>query len=131
MGSSCRIGCSLHVVRRALVRVRCAELVAHHREGQPGGIPLARQQARESAGGGDTVDASQGSELLADQEARRLLLVGGVEVVERGAGGLVVDTLAAQLLGQSPASQPAAALAALYPRPREGAVVDQSDLGEA
>ena len=96
----------------------------------PARVALARQQPRQPPGRGGVVDAAQRPQLLADQGARGLLLVGRVEVVERRAGGLVVDALAPQLLGQRPAGQPAAALPALHPGPREGLVVDQPDLGE-
>ena len=106
------------------------ELVADHRERQPrAGSPCGPACPTSRRVAVVRVDAAQRPQLLADQRPGRRLLVGGVELVERRAGGLVVDALAPQLLGQGPAGQAAAALPALHPGPGEGVVVDQPDLG--
>ena len=79
------------------------------------------------------VDPGRRAQLAAHQLAGRGLLVGRVDLVERLAGGLVVDALAAQLLGQRPRGQALAAagrLALAHPGAGEGAVVDQPDLLE-
>ena len=70
------------------------------------------------------------AELLADQRPGGRLLVGGIDLVERLPGDLVVDALAAQLLGQGPAGQALAGLTAGDPGPGERLVVDQPDLLE-
>src|SRR3954447_20134575 len=113
-----------------LVGTGGCELLPDDGEGQPGRVSLPGEQPGQTPGRGDLVDAVQGAELLADQVAGGLLLQRRVEVVQRGACGRVVDTLASQLLGQGPPGQAAAALPALDPGPGERLVVDQPDLAE-
>src|SRR5580765_5509840 len=94
MATSCRI-------RRGLL-LELTQLVAHHGEGEPRGVALAGQHPGEAPGGRGAVDAAQRAQLLADQGPRRLLLLRRVELVERRAGGLVVDALAPQLRSERP-----------------------------
>ena len=68
--------------------------------------------------------------LASHQHPSGLDLVLVVDLVEDLAGDLVVDPLAAQLLGQRAAGQPATGLALRHPLAGEGGVVDQADLLE-
>ena len=114
-----------------LVVLRLAQRLADHREREAGGVALAGQEAGQAAGGDLAVETAHGAQLLVDQRAGGGALVGLVDLLQRGLGVLVVDALAAQLLGQRPRSQSPAAVPALDPLPGVGGVVDQADLGEA
>ena len=70
------------------------------------------------------------AQLLAHQRPGRGLLVVRVDLVQRLAGDLVGDALAAQLLGQRPRARPLLPVPVGDPEPGERLVVDQPDLLE-
>ena len=73
-------------------------------------VALAREHPGEPPGLHHGLEPAHRPHLLRDQLAGAVLLVVRVDLVERGLRGLVVDALAAQLLGQGPAGQAAAGL---------------------
>ena len=93
-----------------------------------GRVALAGEHPGEPAGLHHGLEPGHRPHLLRDELAGAVLLVVRVDLVERGLRGLVVDALAAQLLGQGPAGQAAAGLLGAHQHPGVGGVVDQADL---
>ena len=93
-------------------------------------MALAGEHPDESADRLVAVQGAHRAQLGLHQPPSGLDLVLVVDVVEDIAGDLVVDPLAAELLGQGTAGQPATGLALGHPLSGEGGVVDQADLLE-
>ena len=96
----------------------------------PARVALAGEHADQAPSGHRGLEPRHRRHPAGDQLARPGPLVVAVDLGQRHAGGLLVDPLAAQLVGERPAAEPLVAVPRGDPLLGEVGVVDQPDLDE-